>query len=100
MPKILGYTEDEMLGKSVSAFFTPEDLERGVPEMGLGEALRVGRASDDRWHVRKGGQRFWSSGILTKSTDEDGTLRGFVKAMRDMTERKNLEDELAARPRS
>ena len=92
--RILGYTEHEIVGRSVAVFFTPEDLEREVPEWELGEALRVGRASDDRWHVRKDGQRFWCSGILTKSIDADGTLRGFVKAMRDLTERKNLEDEL------
>ena len=66
----------------------------GSPRMGARRGAPVGRASDDRWHVRKGGQRFWCSGILTKSTDEDGTLRGFVKAMRNLTERKDLEDEL------
>jgi PAS domain S-box-containing protein len=92
--RILGYRESEILGEPCAVLFTPEDIDRGIPEKEIGEALRTGRASDDRWHVRKNGSRFWASGILTRVEDADGAFRGFVKALRDLTERKHVEDEL------
>jgi PAS domain S-box-containing protein len=95
--RITGYRQEEILGRPVATFFTPEDLERGASDWEMGEALRVGRASDDRWHVRQDGGRFWASGVLNALRGEDGTLHGFVKALRDLTERKQLEDELRRR---
>src|SRR4051794_4302792 len=92
--RVLGYAESEVLGEPGSIIFTPEDIERGEPERELGTALEAGRAQDERWHVRKDGSRFWASGILTALRAVDGNLRGFVKALRDLTERKLLEDRL------
>ncbi len=46
--------------------------------------------------LNKDGSRFWGSGILTAFLAEDGTLRGFVKIMRDLTERKQAQDNLEA----
>ncbi|MHC5542260.1 hybrid sensor histidine kinase/response regulator [Singulisphaera rosea] len=48
----------------------------------------------ERWHVRKGGERFWGSGVVRPLLDEAGKLRGFVKVMHDMTERKRSEEAL------
>src|SRR5207248_3075137 len=95
--RILGYREAEILGEAIAIFFTPEDRARGTPEWEVGEARARGRASDDRWHVRKDGSRFWCSGLLMAVRDDQGHLRGFVKVMRDLTERKRMEDQLRAR---
>ena len=92
--RLLGYSETEAIGRPSSFIFTPEDIAAGVPERELGKALATGRASDDRWHVRKDGSRFWGSGIVTLLQAEDGKPRGFVKAFRDLTDRKRLEEEL------
>src|SRR6476620_3127961 len=62
---ILGYTEEEIVGKDASKFFTTEDRSRNVPEKELGTAATLGRAEDERWHVRKDGSRFWASGVVT-----------------------------------
>lgn len=95
--RILGYPEAEVIGLPLAMFFTPEDREKSVPEWELGNARNCGRASDDRWHVRKDGSRFWCSGMLMSVHDEQGAVRGYVKVMRDLTERKLMEESLRAR---
>src|SRR3954464_12365010 len=62
--RVLGYAESEIVGQSPFLLFTPENRAEGVPEQELQTALREGRASDDRWHTRKGGTRFWASGVM------------------------------------
>ena len=91
--RILGYGEDEIKGHSASRFFTPEDLARGEDEKELAKAAAEGRAEDERWHVRRDGARFWASGVVTPVRGEGGELVGFTKVMRDMTERRRLEEE-------
>ncbi len=83
---LLGYREDEVIGRSVDLFFTPEDVRAGVPGQEMRAARESGRGEDDRWHLRKGGGRFWVSGVMTPLWDEGGKLRGFAKIMRDRTE--------------
>jgi PAS domain S-box-containing protein len=95
--RILGYQEAEVLAQPLAIFFTPEDRAAGVPEKEIGGAKATGRASDDRWHMRKDGSRFWCSGMLMAVRDERGSIRSFVKVMRDLTERKQIEDQLRAR---
>jgi PAS domain S-box-containing protein len=91
---LLGYDPEEIFGHDATIFFTPEDRERGVPAQELKTAAEKGRASDDRWHVRKDGTYFFASGITTALRDAQGTLQGFIKIMRDRTDRKRLEEEL------
>jgi PAS domain S-box-containing protein len=90
---ILGYREEEILGKHASKFFTAEDRAKSVPEKELATAAVNGRAEDERWHVRRNGSRFWASGVVTPVRDQIGTLIGFSKVMRDMTERNKLTEE-------
>jgi len=96
--RILGYSEAEILGEYCSRFFTPEDTERGAPERELGTALTTGRSEDDRWHIRKDGSRFWASGVVTPL--QEGSLQGFVKIMRDITERRQIEERLRLQNRA
>ena len=91
---IKGYEADEVLGRHFSLFYTPEDVERRHPWNELEEAERVGRFREEGWRVRKGGGRFWASVVITAVRDEDGTLIGFAKVTRDLTERKRAEEEL------
>src|SRR5262249_18784720 len=68
--RIFGYREEEVLGQSFARFFTPEDVAAGAPQKELETARAQGRASDDRWHVRKDGTRIWVSGVTTALRDE------------------------------
>src|SRR5687767_3595328 len=81
---ILGYSEEEIVGKDAAKFFTTEDRAKNVPAKELSKAATSGRAEDERWHMRRDGSRFWASGIVTPVRDSTGTLIGFSKVMRDM----------------
>lgn len=91
--RILGYPEAQIIGQHFSRFFTPEDIRNEKWEQELQKAATIGRAEDERWHVRKNGTRFWASGVVTALRDEVGKLRGFAKVLRDSTERKEAREE-------
>jgi len=82
---VFGWNADEMRGETVERLFTPEDIERGVPEDELRRAREDGRAQDERWHMRKDGTRFFCSGVTTPL--RDGAFYGYAKIARDQTAR-------------
>jgi PAS domain S-box-containing protein len=92
--RIFGYTEGEIVDEDGAILFTPEDRERNAPERELERAQTQGRAENERWHIRKDGARFWGSGYVRPMLDEEQNPRGFVKVMRDITERKTTEEAL------
>lgn len=93
--RLLGWTEEEMLGRPAHAFFTPEDVADGVVEREMAVAAERGRATDERWHLRKDGSRFWASGELMPLRDERGAgVMGYVKILRDCTEQRLHEAHL------
>jgi PAS domain S-box-containing protein len=89
--RLKGYTEDEIVGQNFSKFFVPEDREAGKPEAALKTAAENGQWEDEGWRVRKNGTRFWGLAVIDAIHDDKGTLIGFVKITRDMTERRALE---------
>ncbi len=92
--RLTGYEETEFLGLHASVLFTEEDRARGDVQRELDTARAEGRASDDRWLVRKNGSRFWAAGITTGLTDESGQFIGFSKVFRDITRDKESQDRL------
>ena len=86
--RLLGWSEEEMLGQEVDRIFTPEDRAGGRPQIEMEMALATGAGNDDRWHLRKDGERFWANGQLTVLRDDAGAAVGFVKVLRDRTEQK------------
>ncbi len=98
--RIKGYTADEIIGKHLSVFYTPEDARSGKTEKELAIAAKEGRFEDEGWRVRKDGSRFWANVVITALYSEDGNLRGFTKVTRDMTERKQAEEALAQKAAS
>jgi PAS domain S-box-containing protein len=92
--RVFGYPEAEILGRQFDVLFTPEDQAGGVPDREIATAIAKGRASDERWHQRKDGGRFFASGVVTPIFDEEIKLRGFTKIARDITERKQAEEAI------
>lgn len=88
--RIKGYTADEIIGQNFSRFYTPEDLKRQLPSKVLQTAREEGHYEGEGWRVRKDGSRFWSNVVVTALRNERGTLIGFSKITRDMTERRAL----------
>src|SRR5262245_13608837 len=90
----LGYDRDEFIGQHVKMLFPPEAVSTGAADKEFELAARDGSASDDRWMMRKEGERFWASGITMATRDDEGKLIGFTKVLRDLTERRLIEEEL------
>ncbi len=86
-----GYEESEIDGRNFSAFYTPEDRAAGMPEKVLETVRREGRFEDERWRVRKDGTRFWAHVVITALRDANGTITGFAKVTKDLTDRRAAE---------
>ena len=91
---IKGYQSSEIIGRHMSTFYPPEDLQKGKPAMLLGLASRDGRVEDEGWRVRKDGTRFWADVVISRVDDEAGNPIGFSKVTRDLTERRQAENAL------
>jgi len=91
--RIKHYRADEIIGRHFSVFYPEEDVRSGKCEMELEVATRVGRFEDEGWRIRKDGSRFWANVIITALFDSHGSLVGFGKVTRDLTERKQHEEE-------
>ncbi len=50
-----GYSENQILRRHFSLFYTPEDRENGEPEKALNTAVEFGRYEGDGWRVRRNG---------------------------------------------
>ena len=89
-----GYAAKEVLGTHFSRFYRPADRERGLPARALRHAMDEGRFEDEGWHVRKDGSEFWAHVIIDPIHDRNGVLIGFAKITRDLTERRQAEEQL------
>jgi PAS domain S-box-containing protein len=89
--RIFGWSAEEVVGTPGHGIFVEPDLRAGIPHVELRNATEQGRAEDERWHRRKDGSRFWASGLLL-SLRQNGQLRGYVKVVRDFTERRRLDE--------
>ena len=92
--RLLGYTEQEILGRPGDLIFTEEDRASDAPGQEQRTALAKGRAADERMHQRKDGSRFWASGALMPMHDGQGAVVGLVKVLRDQSEQRAAQQEL------
>ncbi|VVO73839.1 PAS domain-containing sensor histidine kinase [Pseudomonas fluorescens] len=84
--RIKGYAPEEVIGQHFSMFYTPEDRVAGEPQRTLDIAVREGRFENKGWRVRKDGTRFFAHVVVDPIWGETGTLLGFAKITRDITE--------------
>ena len=92
--RVFGYSEEGIVGETVSLLFTPDDRRMDAAEEELGRAETKGRAESERWYLRKDGSRFWGSGSVRPVRDDTGSLRGFSKVVRDRTAHKHTQEAL------
>jgi len=92
---IKGYRADEIIGRHFSCLYPPEDLLAGKPQRELAIAAAEGRLEDVGERLRKDGSRFLAEVVITAIRAPDGTLWGFGKITRDITDR--AAGEIAAR---
>ena len=86
-----GYTAEEIIGRHFSVFYSDEDRARDHPGDELRIAAATGRYEEEGWRIRKDGTRFWATVVITALRDDEGTLTGFAKVTRDLTERRAAE---------
>ena len=89
--RMFGWSADEVVGTAGHMIFVEPDRRVGVPLVEVRTATEQGRAEDERWHLRSDGSRFWASGLMI-SLRREGELQGFVKVVRDFTERRRLDE--------
>ncbi len=95
--RLKGYQDEEIIGQHFSIFYDRAEVERGKPQMELEVATRTGVYEEEGWRIRKDGSRFWANVVITALRSPDGSLTGFGKVTRDMTERMRAERMLADR---
>lgn len=94
---IMGWSASEAIGRTACMIFTPEDEAAGACTREMTVARADGRATDERWHLRKDGTRFWGSGTMTRLQDEKtGEHLGYAKIVRDRTEQHEAGERLKA----
>ncbi|HEX2096467.1 MAG TPA: ATP-binding protein [Solirubrobacterales bacterium] len=91
--RIKGWSADEILGESFERFYPEEAVAIGFPRHELEVAARVGRFEDENWRVRKDGSKFWANVVITALHGEDGALVGYAKVTRDLTARREAEEQ-------
>lgn len=91
---IFGYKTDEVIGESFDIIFTEDDKKNNVPKAEIDAALKEGRAVDNRWHIRKDKSEFYAYGLVFPLTGLNGELLGYVKILRDLTERRKSEEAI------
>ncbi len=88
------YSAGEIIGRHFSIFYRPEEVATGKCERELAIASREGRFEEEGWRLRKDGSRFWANVVITAVRNGDGDLIGFGKVTRDLTERRDAQEEL------
>jgi PAS domain S-box-containing protein len=91
--RMKGYRAEEILDRHFSVFYPEEAVKNGVCDLELGVAAKEGRFEDEGWRVRKDGTRFWANVVITALRDAGGTLVGYAKITRDLSERRKAEEE-------
>jgi PAS domain S-box-containing protein len=92
---IKGYVPDDVIGRHLSIFFTPEDRAARVPDKMLETARTVGRCEGEGWRIKRDGSRFWALSVIDAVRDDKGAVIGFAKVSRDITKRYLAEQRLA-----
>lgn len=89
-----GYTTDEIIGRHFSVFYLPDDRAASLPARNLATARRIGSYRGEGWRLRKDGSRFWAHVVIDPVHAEDGSLLGFAKITRDLTEQRIQSEQL------
>lgn len=92
--RLKGYCAEEVIGRHFSIFYPEPAKQKMWPDQELRLAAANGTYEEEGWRVRKDGSMFWANVVITALRDPDGTLTGFGKVTRDLTERRLHEEAL------
>jgi rsbT co-antagonist protein RsbR len=92
--QLTGYTGEEIIGRPVAQFYTAEDAAMGVAETDLHAAAQAGRHVTEGWRIAKDGTPLWAAVVFTAVRGRAGEMRGYVMAIRDLTQSREQELKL------
>jgi two-component system, cell cycle sensor histidine kinase and response regulator CckA len=92
--RMLGYEEQELVGRSVLSITAPEDESPSRESIGAMSRGDLAGIEMDKRYLRKDGQVIWAHVSTSLLRDETGQPVGAVAIVEDMTERKRAEDDL------
>jgi PAS domain S-box-containing protein len=93
---ILGYPPEEIIGEPSTRIFMPDDIIADVCGAEMRSAHGGISVRAERWHRRRDGSRFWSSGRMVALRDRRGEVAGYLKILYDRTVEKDSRDALEA----
>ena len=91
---IFDYSEEEIVGKNMSVFFTKEDIEDGIPNKNIQYASKYGKLTEHSWRVKKNGQKIWVASVLNPARDKDGNIIYYTNVIKDLTQSMLIEQRL------
>jgi PAS domain S-box-containing protein len=92
--RITGYRAEDVVGKHVDCFYTQEDRDSGAPKHELEIADKEGRYKCEGRRVRGDGTYYTAEVLIDSVRDAQGRLLGFAKTVRDLSERKEIQEAL------
>lgn len=92
--RINGYSEKEIIGKHVSVFYKQDDIINATADKELKSARENGHFESEGQRVRKDGTLYWASIVITPLLNASGTITGYSKVTRDITQFKESEKHL------
>ena len=92
--QIVGYTKEEIVGEHFGIFYRPDERRAGEPNRTLELAIQRGKHEVEGWRIKKNGTLFFVTGSVSSIRDDAGNLVGFANILRDLTERRDAQEEL------
>ncbi len=89
-----GYAADEVIGRHFSLLYPPDRIAERWPDHELELARSAGRFEEQGWRLRKDGSRFWANVVISRIDNPDGSLHGYAKVARDLTDRLAQSEQL------
>ncbi|WP_164981596.1 PAS domain S-box protein [Silvibacterium dinghuense] len=89
--RLMGYTEQEIVGQHFTRMMTPELVMTGEAEVIHARATELRQSEDEGWRLRASGERFWARVSKSALLDEQDQIRGFVVIVHDLTQHRRAE---------
>ncbi len=92
--RLLGWSVLEMRGRPLDCIFTAQEWADSCVAKQRQQALDTGYSSDECWHQKRDGSRFWGQSEIMPLRRQDGTHSGFLNILRDRTQQRRREEAL------